>query len=347
MTFSIIIPVYNSAKYIQRCLDSIIAQDYTDYEIIVVDDGSNDNSYEVISNYIYTTGANLSRTGGGNSLIFNIIRQQNAGVSAARNKGLDNANGEWILFVDSDDYLEPNALSIYYSALSKTSSPLLVSGYNIVKQSRSFNVRFKEVDQKNIEKAVDILDYTYHNSIAFIWHKIYRRDIIEKNKIRFNTDFQFGEDSLFNIIYLSKIEDVYFINQKTYNYCDDNPNSLVKKSYPIESMLNLISQYINQLDLSSNRGVINYTIRLLFRTLQRLSGTIEQRHLSIIQPSISSVIPLIESQVNNNTIAILRSLSNSDSINCSIDEIRKYNKQDNFKHLYSDLIARFKDKFMS
>ena len=106
--FTIGIPVYNMSKWVGECLDSILSQNFTDFEIICVDDGSRDNSLEVLNSYA----ARDSR--------IKVIHQQNGGRSAARNTGLDNASGDFILFVDSDDYITETTVSILIETHKKT-----------------------------------------------------------------------------------------------------------------------------------------------------------------------------------------------------------------------------------
>ena len=109
---SVVIPVYNSAKYLRECLDSIVAQTFSDWEIIAVDDGSSDESPEILDEYA----AKDSR--------IKVIHKANAGVSAARNDGLDAAQGEYVVFVDSDDLLVVNALDILHKTISSENADI-------------------------------------------------------------------------------------------------------------------------------------------------------------------------------------------------------------------------------
>ena len=114
---SIIVPVYKVEKYLCRCLDSIVAQTFTDWECILIDDGSPDNSGKICDEYAEKDGR------------FRVIHQENAGVSAARNAGLDAARGEWIGFVDSDDWVESNMYEYLYNNALETKSDVVICGF--------------------------------------------------------------------------------------------------------------------------------------------------------------------------------------------------------------------------
>lgn len=258
---------------------------------------------------------------------------------------MDNASGDWVLFVDSDDYLASDALEKYNQALKDYHDPeLIVSNYKIIRSNRRFYVKFRRAKELNVIKAVDKLDYTYNNSIAFLWHKIYRRDIIESIDLRFDTEFSFGEDSLFNIMYLSKISKVCFIKAETYHYCDDNPNSLVKQKYPIDSTLRLLKKYLDLLEPSSNSGVVKYTLRLLFRTMVRNASQLGESELSIIRPSIVKILPFIMEKQPSDVTDTLSLFTNTSSNKNVFNQMKTIVRKDKLKHLLSDMYARVIDK---
>ena len=117
---TVIVPVCNVAKYLRRCLDSVISQTYQNLEIICVDDGSTDHSSEICEQYALKDER------------VKVFHQENQGVSAARNKGLDMVAGEYITFVDSDDYIQSDMLERLYSELSKSEASYVICGYNVV-----------------------------------------------------------------------------------------------------------------------------------------------------------------------------------------------------------------------
>ena len=174
---SIIVPVYKVEKYLRRCLDSIVAQTFTDWECILVDDGSPDNSGEICDEYAQK------------DYRFKVIHQENKGVSAARNKGLDEAKGEWIGFVDSDDWIEKETYEVAYSKAVKEGVDLIQWGVFIEFTDRISKVAFKE-------KVI-----TYSDAVKYwfpsMWHKLVLRKLIYDNNITFPVGIKISEDRIF------------------------------------------------------------------------------------------------------------------------------------------------------
>ena len=163
-TISVIVPVYNVAQYLPQCVDSIRSQDYEDLEVILIDDGSKDASGEICDQYA----AQDSRV--------RVIHQKNGGAAAAKNAGLRAASGKYLTFVDSDDYLEPNA----YGFLMKT---LLETGADAVQGSFREVYRNREEEQRVQEEVLEgyeyLLRFPKDFSCALLWNKLYRRAIFE------------------------------------------------------------------------------------------------------------------------------------------------------------------------
>lgn len=195
---TVIVPVYNMEKTLNRTLDSLLSQTYKDYEVIMVDDGSKDNSIRICDEYaaVHTH--------------FHVIHKPNGGLSSARNKGLDNANGEWITFCDADDYALPNWLSIFAENCVK--SDLVVQGYVTDKCTIPTGVNYTG----NAQGAFTAL--AQYSIIGYTWIKLFRRDIIRRNNLRFREDSIFREDEEFVLRYLNVIENVTCVNNGAYVY---------------------------------------------------------------------------------------------------------------------------------
>ena len=191
---SIIIPVYNSERGILRCLKSIVNNN-TDcnYEIIVVNDGSTDKSLEILEEFSERHK---------NIRIFN---QKNSGVSEARNLGIKMSNGEWIMFVDSDDFLSEGWANIIKKFLTKDNDFLIFS-----------KDYCNETDRKSILEKITGLSKGQHMSC--VWSKIYKAEIIRNNNIKFKTGIINGEDLLFNLEYYLKCKKIKFCKGSIYNY---------------------------------------------------------------------------------------------------------------------------------
>lgn len=217
---SLIIPVYNIEKYLKECLDSIAAQTFTDWECILVDDGSKDGSGAICDEYA----AQDSR--------FKVIHKQNEGVSSARNTGLDNAKCDWFAFVDSDDTIDNNYLELLYSTAVKTDSDMVVCGF--VKHYGD-NMTADDLSQEKSAPDTNGADMMSLTRYEFLedFHKFRINElsinvlhspcmrIYRKNNdfcVRFNSNIKWGEDYLFNLEYFAKLQKISFVRECMYHY---------------------------------------------------------------------------------------------------------------------------------
>ena len=183
---SIIIPVYNEEKQISHCLDSIQCQEYKNYEVIIVDDGSIDKTGEICDSYAKKD----SR--------FKVIHEANGGVSVARNKGIDVATGKLLMFVDSDDFVKPDFINNYVKMQSESDADVIIGGIALEEKGKSIVNKvpsLKERDEDSIWDNICVNQEIY----GYIPAKIYKTDIIKKNSIRFNTKMYSQEDLNFNL----------------------------------------------------------------------------------------------------------------------------------------------------
>ena len=211
---SIVIPVYNVSKYLRECLDSVINQKYQNIEIILVDDGSKDNSGIICDEY-----SNKDKR-------IKVIHKENGGVSSARNMGIDNATGKYVCFVDSDDIVHPDYIKKLVDNLDK--DVLSVCKIEEFNNSFSFSIdndKKIELDRKNF---VELCRLYLLNTPGC---KLFNLDIVKKNKIFFDTKLSLGEDLLFNLDYLKYIEKVVIIDQNLYYYRKSGNNTLSNTYY--------------------------------------------------------------------------------------------------------------------
>lgn len=175
---SVIIPVYNSKKYIKGCLDSVLAQSMRDIEVVVVDDGSTDGSWDILQKYAFRDVRVIP------------IRQKNLGVSAARNTGLRRAAGEYVGFVDSDDHVDPGYFeSLYQTAIKEDAD--IVTGYVSIddeKRQHFYNYTSKRMVMKNKNLLMGV-----------VWANIYKRITLETHNVLFPEDLRTAEDNVFNL----------------------------------------------------------------------------------------------------------------------------------------------------
>lgn len=190
---SIIVPVYNVENYLRKCLDSIINQTYQNIEIILVDDGSKDSSGKICDKYAKKD----SR--------IKVIHKGNGGVSSARNNGLSIAKGEWLLFVDADDFLPEDAIGFYVKVVETEDVDMVLGSYVECDEEGSI-IKF---DQKQFEQQMSILEclrlfYKSDTTLfqGYIWNRLMRRSIILANNLKFNESVYFKEDGLFAVQYM-------------------------------------------------------------------------------------------------------------------------------------------------
>jgi glycosyltransferase involved in cell wall biosynthesis len=211
--FSIIIPNYNKGQYINECLSSVINQSYKNLEIIVIDDGSTDNSGTICDEYAIKDNR------------IRVFHKENGGVSSARNWGLDKAIGEYIMFVDSDDYMLPGMLEVMLSTLESKKTDLVVCG--TTETGGGYWRPIADVDYSINQLKENFVSLLHTELLSPPWNKIYKKEIIGSN--RFCEDISFGEDLLFNIQYLEKCENISLIKESPFYHEKENENSLVVK----------------------------------------------------------------------------------------------------------------------
>ena len=177
---SIIVPVYDVERYLQKCIDSILAQTFTDFELILVDDGSPDNCPALCD----AAAAKDAR--------IRVLHQKNGGLSAARNAGLDVARGEWIGFVDSDDYISPEMYEILYKAVQSTGADLALCDYVKVDETGALCTQTHvAVPQKSLTGR-ELLQKAYWTTVQIAWNKLYHRTIFAQLRYpvgKLNEDF--------------------------------------------------------------------------------------------------------------------------------------------------------------
>lgn len=218
---SVIIPVYNVEKYLRECLDSIVNQTFKDIEIICVDDGSTDKSLEILQEYKQKD----------QRLI--VISQTNKGVSVARNIGIQNAQGEYIMFVDSDDWLANNACErAYYNAKEKKCDVLLFSHNKFNNQSCTSDGRLQDlyIELQNKSTTFEESASTLAFSPCEPWGKLYKKELLTENNINFPHNIQAGEDRVFYINVCIHAHSICVLFENLYYYRQNTENSLSKNN---------------------------------------------------------------------------------------------------------------------
>lgn len=199
---SIIIPAYNVDEYLEECVKSLLSQTYKNYEIIIIDDGSTDQTYRVA--------CNLSS----DNKKIKLLHQKNQGVSVARNIAMQNADGEYFIFVDADDVVAPRYVETLVTYL-KTVDMVMV-GFSSEREDIITGLASKPKHVQAINVKEDILCGTNYD--GYLWNKIFRRSIIERYKLEFKRNIVVWEDLLFVLEYLNKCKLVSIFDDKLYYY---------------------------------------------------------------------------------------------------------------------------------
>ena len=219
ITISVIIPVYNAEKYLKTCLDSLISQTYANYEVLCVDDGSTDHSLNILR--FYEKKDNRIK----------VFTQENAGPAAARNKALEYATGDYISFVDADDYLVENAFEILVEvAGEKENWDLIIFGGNVIGEKNDYIADKLTTSFKTyINNKVDEVVFKEKAARPFLWLHFIKRKILEEPSIlRFDEELNLGEDQIFQFGYIPRAKNVIVLDSKLYNYRIEKNTSLMQ-----------------------------------------------------------------------------------------------------------------------
>lgn len=201
---SIILPIYNVERYLEKCIDSILAQTYKELEVILVDDGSPDGCPEICDKY----SAQDSRVV--------VIHQKNSGVSRARNAGLETARGEYIGFVDPDDFVVPEMYEEMVNAMETTQSELVICGYDYVDESGEVTRPYSAKDEQILTQH-DLVHMQFDMPPTIrhvVWNKLFRRDLLRQ--IRFPEHLHSSEDVDFMLEYIKRVRRACFIHRPLY-----------------------------------------------------------------------------------------------------------------------------------
>ena len=205
MKISVIVPVYNTSKYLEDCLNSLVNQTFKDMEIICVNDGSTDNSLEILNKYHSVK----------------IITQENQGLSVARNTGIDAASGEYIGFVDSDDWVDLDFFEKLYNSITSTDSDIAAA--TIFRGEDKYRVKYTE--EKIYTELSDKIKACNIPNSCYVWNKLYKAELVKNNKFKPNVYF---EDMIWMPYVLEKSSKMVTAPNTVYHY-RRNSNSIVKK----------------------------------------------------------------------------------------------------------------------
>lgn len=273
MTVSIIIPVFNAESTIERCLASILCQSYKDFELIIIDDGSTDNSLLLCKKILSEDKRAI------------IVHQENRGVSTARNAGIRIAQGKWITFIDADDYIDSNYLETFI-ARSEDSDFLHA---NILTHSGDQIAANSPITTTHYDGPTQLRDLFPDINLYYIgapWGKLYQKKIITNNNILFQEQISFGEDSRFVFQYLQFVKTVTIAYETSYHYNAGNLGSLTDKANSLQILDKYETDYHIAKKICQTLGIIAYNLELYY-----LNGILEALAKSYQDNKIKNRIP--------------------------------------------------------
>lgn len=207
-TVSIIVPVYNAEKSLHRCIDSILNQEFTDFELILADDGSTDSSGAICDDYAETEPR------------VHVIHKENTGVSDTRNAAIDQATGTYLQFLDSDDWITSDATKLLVRTAKEYHCDLVIADfYRVIGERVSHKGSIEEQGLLNQEEfAEQMMKNPADFYFGVLWNKLYRRDLVEEHNLRMDTSVNWCEDFLFNLEYILHADIFYALQTPIYYY---------------------------------------------------------------------------------------------------------------------------------
>lgn len=287
---SILVPVYKVEAYLPRCIESVLSQDFPNYELILVDDGSPDNSGKICEEYAFKY-----------PILIKVIHKKNGGLPSARLAGFQQASGKYIMFLDSDDYLLPNALTILYKKIEE--------GYDIVKginrrvyDDGSYTIERHKIFNEEVTGNENYLSKVINADIApYLWGGLYRKDLIQEGDFQPILSFSVGEDWLLNIAIARKVNKMVCIDKEVYCYFINNNSIMQSKvcSYEYGERMRVVVESFTR-DYGNN---IKFWV-----TINRIKGIISNFFIPELQFNNKNYSTLlnylkdekISSYINNN-----------------------------------------------
>lgn len=261
--YSFILPIYKVEKYLEDCIKSILRQNRNDYEIILVDDGSPDSCPQICDEY-------------NNYDVVKVIHKKNGGLCDARNAGLKVATGEYILFVDPDDFIEDNYLKVIDENIDNYDM-LVFSFYNLYK-----NKKIKGFGENNVLSSSIAQEYLVDDAkyCGYVWNKVYKKEIIDKYNLIFDTRVTMSEDVLFTYQYIEKIDTIKIIDNPIINY-RQRKSSIISKKIKNINAPSLVKTYVYIINTTKNETVRNKCKALYLKAYYKYNKYILKKDFDI------------------------------------------------------------------
>lgn len=327
MKFSIIVPIYNVSKYLRECIESVINQTYQNYELILVNDGSKDNSLEICNEYAYKFNK------------ITIINKENGGLTSARKAGCEIARGDYVICLDGDDFLNLDYLEICSNLIDEFKPDCLCFGYNTYKDGSIISYQFNDVepgfysDTNDLNTIRNKLIYDFSKSgfnngstLYSIWSKAVKRELYSICQMKIDNSVSYGEDLLLTTMIINNANSIYYSEYISYNYRLLNSSMSHKYNSSIINKLNLIKQIL-EIELGEDDRISIYLYT-------QLIGQIRNAALSLNFKEFKKELKNLYSQYPNLVKAAKKAKLNSVG---GFERIRKFI----FSHKMSSIIFLF------
>lgn len=303
---SIVVAVYNAEKTLKKCVESLLNQTYNNIEIILVNDCSKDNSLDICTEYSKT-----------NDNVKVISNEKNSGVSATRNNGINNSTGEYICFVDSDDYVESNYIEVLYYYYQKCNTVPICGFVYHDEYNHAKPVKYSWSGNEELVSLGEAFRLKSELYLTALWNKLFDRRLIVEKNIRFDTNISVGEDLRFSIEYFDKnnISEVYVIKKPLYHYMKLSGNSL-------------ISGFVDDFDREKK------SLLLIKNLANKYKENVDKEYEKAIEQVKISMIYLIMRE---------KKLSKK----CKIEKIKRIDFTFNYKKYLLEKVHVYKEKFYS
>ena len=264
---TIVVSIYRSETYIRKCVDSIINQSLKEIEIILVDDGSSDRSGLICDEYAERDNR------------IKVIHKENGGDNSSRNAGLSAARGDYVGFVDGDDYVESDMYEVMYNVAIKEQVDIVNCGVHIESPSGTEKIA-TQFEKKKILTHSDLMTClnSLHNRLEdmyWCWRNIYRKRLIDEIKINFDESFRYGPDTNFNFLVFFHAQSFYCVDQFFYHYVY-HPSSIMNIRYKEQYLEELSKTYNKRLAICRSIGLDNVCI------VRGVSTTVIEKHLFLL-----------------------------------------------------------------
>jgi glycosyltransferase involved in cell wall biosynthesis len=302
---SIVLPIYNVEKYLARCLDSILNQTFTDFEVICVNDGSPDNSLEILEKYKKIDNR------------IKIISQENKGLSGARNTGIKHSNGEYIAFIDSDDVIHPKYLEVFTNFIGD--ADFISSKHIRIEDHNDLNFHEIELDKINVETVNNVrhnylINKVYKHTQSVVWNKLFKKSSL--GDITFEEGISPGEDDIFTFKFMMEAQKIVLINAELYYYMANETSTM--------TTLNYNSSKVKKSSLAFAQAISTYT--------KNNKSSLSKKEISKLEKKQQSILfkAYLKKQKNKDDIVIaIKELNN-----CELFNYKKLKFNQKLKYIY-------------